>query len=505
MSQQEFEDALPDPEFLIKSIAEQGYSLETALADLIDNSIAASAQRIEILIDTTVEPFTLFLADDGKGMDEFELRQSMKFPSNSPEAVRSSDDLGRFGLGLKTASFSQTRHLTVLSRKKGQENLNARSWNVNALKDKQWKILVESPHSIGVLYGRYKELSSGFLNEFEDFKPNTIVVWRGLYKFENYLADTDKSKELKKQVTDVTSQYLSIVFHRFLERRPASVKIRINNTLISPFNPFPPEEIDFRKLESNRRQFQSDNLRIEGFILPSRSLDESKGDGSVWVQRGRSLTDMEGMYIYRGNRIILHGGWNGIIKKNPRLQLARLKVDIGNSVDNYFHLNVAKSSIAIPPDLRMAFIRYVNELRHEAEREYYNKGLKKVSVTRDNLNASLFVRFPSDKGMLLKVNEEFPLLKDLKKKLSDEQTRTLAMILKMIDTTLNKIRQVHEDKDINKIIDDGQFDIKHILDAISVLRKNGISSSDIQENFLVSLGLRRDSIPEEITQALKLM
>lgn len=502
MSQQEFEDALPDPEFLIKSIAEQGYSLETALADLIDNSIAASAQRIEILIDTTVEPFTLFLGDDGKGMDELELKQSMKFPSSSPEAVRSSDDLGRFGLGLKTASFSQTRHLTVLSKKRGHENLNGRSWNVNTLKDKQWKILIESGHSIGGLYGKYRSLSSGFLNEFEGFKPSTIVVWRGLYKFENYLTDTDRSKELKKQVTEVTSQYLSIVFHRFLERKSAPVKIRINNTLISPFNPFPSDQIDFRKLESNRRQFQSDNLRIEGFILPARSLDETKGDASVWVQRGRSLTDMEGLYIYRGDRIILHGGWNGLIKKNPRLQLARLKVDVGNSVDNYFHLNVAKSSITIPPDLRMAFIRYVNELKHEAEREYYNKGLKKVSVTRDDVNSSLFVRFPSDKGMLLKVNQEFPLLKDLKKQLSDKQAKTLALILRMIDTTLNKIRQVHEDKDINRIIDDGQLDLIHILDAISALRKNGMTSKDIQENFLVSLGVKRDSIPEEIIQAL---
>lgn len=500
MSQPLYEDALPDPEFLIKSIAEQGYSLETALADLIDNSIAAGAEKIEVLIDTSVEPFTLFLADDGRGMSESELRKSMQFPSGSPETARRPDDLGRFGLGLKTASFSQTRHLTVLSKKKGDSEFLGRSWNVDLLKEKKWRIQVESKPDIDNIVRLYKSLSTGFLNEYQDFKPNTIVIWRGLYKFENYLEESDRSKELKLQITEVTSQYLSLVFHRFLEKS-SGINIRVNNTMISAFNPFPMDQSGFRKLESNRRQFQSDQLRIEGYILPARSLDESKEEGSGWIQRGRSLTDMEGMYIYRGNRIILYGGWNGIIKKSPRLQLARLKVDIGNSVDNYFHLNVAKSSITIPPDLRMAFFRYISDLRHEAEREYFNRGLKRISVTRDQENASLFLRVASDKGMLLELNQEFPLLKDLNSELTGSQKKRLHLIFRMINTTLNKVRQVHEDSDINKI-KDTDVDVQHVLRAINTLKQNGFTNKDIQENFLSALGVRSDSFPAEISQAL---
>ena len=101
-----FEDAIPNPEYLIKSIAEQGYSLETSLADLMDNSISANADKIEVLIKMDEEPFVLFLADNGDGMDDTSLKENMKFPSNSPEAKREDVDLGRFGLGMKTASFS---------------------------------------------------------------------------------------------------------------------------------------------------------------------------------------------------------------------------------------------------------------------------------------------------------------------------------------------------------------------------------------------------------------
>jgi hypothetical protein len=79
----DFEKADPNPEYLIKSIAEQGYSLESALADLMDNSISANANKIEVLIKMEQEPFTLFIADNGNGMDEETLKASMQFPSNS--------------------------------------------------------------------------------------------------------------------------------------------------------------------------------------------------------------------------------------------------------------------------------------------------------------------------------------------------------------------------------------------------------------------------------------
>ncbi|MEP7127785.1 MAG: ATP-binding protein, partial [Chitinophagales bacterium] len=130
----DYENADPNPEYLIKSIAEQGYSLESSLADLMDNSVSAKADKIEVLIKMEQEPFTLFIADNGNGMDEEVLKASMQFPSNSPEVPRNISDLGRFGLGMKTASFSQTRCFTVLSRKKGTKTYKGRTWDVNYLK-----------------------------------------------------------------------------------------------------------------------------------------------------------------------------------------------------------------------------------------------------------------------------------------------------------------------------------------------------------------------------------
>ena len=402
------EDASPNPEFLIKSIAEQGYSLETSLADLMDNSISANGNKIEVLIDMDHEPFRLFMADNGEGMTESELSRNMQFPSNSPEDIRRNSDLGRFGLGMKTASFSQTRKFTVLSKKKGDKKYHGRTWDVDFLRDNGWKIIVNSEEEVAKLVYRYNRLSKEYINAYENYEPNTIVLWDGLYKFESYLEEANRKQALKREMTEVTSDYLALVFHRFMERNQNPLKIRINNTIVNPFNPFPEEEKDFRQIEPKQSAFRSDVIKIEGFVLPARAITESSKGISKWTTSYRGLMDMEGLYIYRADRIILFGGWNGIVKKAPRLQLARLRVEVGNSVDHLLHLNVAKSQIVVPHELREAFGNYIQELKIEAEREYYNRGIRKFSGSKTQNHNQLFERSYSNKGSVLEVNNNFP-------------------------------------------------------------------------------------------------
>lgn len=495
----DFEDVSPNPEFLIKSIAEQGYSLETSLADLMDNSISAAATKIEILIKTDQEPFTLYLADNGNGMNEERLKSSMFFPSNSPESAREVLDLGRFGLGMKTASFAQTRRFTVLSRLKGQSTYTGRTWDVDYLKKKQkWHLIVNSSAEIDTLVQEYIRLSEGHLNRFENFEANTIVIWQGLYKFENYLEDENRQTALRKEVTEITSDYLSLVFHRFMERKEDPLQIRINNNIIPPFNPFPTDQKDFRPMEYKQRHFSTDTIKMEGFILPSRSIDESKQRHSIWTTKNKGLMDMEGIYIYRANRIILFGGWNGLIRKAPRLQLARLRVDVGNSVDHLLHLNVAKSQVVIPHDLKNAFEDYIEELRIEAEREYFNRGLKRfVGKKKENI-AQLFERVASSKGILLELNSEFAIIKALMSTMNRDQIALFGLISKMINTQVNEIRQTHQNTDFTGIPEKDGIDISELEKCISELKKRGLSSEIVREDIVPGLGFNISSLPEHI-------
>lgn len=502
--EQNFEEANPNPEFLIKSIAEQGYSLETSLADLMDNSISAKANKIEVLIKMDQEPFQLFLADNGEGMDEDTLKASMQFPSNSPESFREGQDLGRFGLGMKTASFSQTRCFTVLSKKKGEKKYSGRTWDVEYLKkEKQWRLIVNSQEEINELISSYSELSKTFLGQFESFEANTIVIWKGLYKFENYLDADNRQNALKKEITEITSDYLSLVFHKFMEHEKFPLNIRINNKILSPFNPFPTYETNFRPIAYKQRHFSTDTIKMEGFVLPSRSIDESRKGLTNWTTKNRGLMDMEGIYIYRSDRIILFGGWNGLIKKAPRLQLARLRVEIGNSVDHLLHLNVAKSQIVIPHDLKKAFERYIEELKIEAEKEFFNRGIRDFSNNKQRNRESLFERKASNKGVLLELNNEFPLLKEIKKDLSKEQSAKFNLVLRMINTSINKIRHTHEEISFLNIEEKDGLSLNDIIISLITLQKNGFSSEQIKKDILPGLGFEESSLPEEIKQLLK--
>ncbi|QPH37870.1 ATP-binding protein [Pedobacter endophyticus] len=501
---QQYEEVSPHPEHLIKSIAEQGYSLETALADLMDNSISASADKIEVLIRMDKEPFTLYLADNGLGMSEECLRTNMRFPSNSPDSTRTDIDLGRFGLGMKTASFSQSRCFSVISREKGATTYTARTWDVKHLRDTgKWQLKINTEAEIMNMLADYQRLSEGHLNPHDNFEANTIVVWKGLYKFENYLESGNRQTALKKEITEVTSDYLSLVFHRFMERRQNRLQIRINNSRIYPFNPFPIQEPDFRPIEFKQRQFRTDIIRMEGFILPSRSISESRQQQSLWTTKNRSLMDMEGIYIYRADRIILFGGWNGLIKKGPRLQLARLRVDVGNSVDDLLHLNVAKSHIVIPHDLKSAFENYINELRIEAEREYYNRGLKKFTGNKKHNTVQLFDRISTNKGAVLKLNPSFALISKLNETMNKEQIALFRLISRMIETTLNSMKHAHQDKEYSGITETDGLEYADLEACIMAFKDNGLSNETIREDIFPSLGFTVSTLPQSIIKLLK--
>ena len=403
---------------------------------------------------------------------------------------------------MKTASYAQTRCFTVLSKKKGEKVYSGRTWDVNYLKNNGWRIIINSKEEIEKIVEEYIALSKGHLNQFEKFEANTIVIWKGLYKFEEYIESGNRQTALKKQITEITTDYLSLVFHRFMERSINPLRIRINNSIITPFNPFPTSQKDFRPIEYKQKSFSTDTIKIEGFVLPSRSIDESQKGLTEWTTKNRGLMDLEGIYIYRADRIILFGGWNGLIKKSPRLQLARLRVEVGNSVDHLLHLNVAKSQIVIPHDLIKAFERYIEELKIEAEREFYNRGIRKFSGDKKERTSQLFERKASSKGILLELNNEFPLLKSLMGELKKDQLSKLNLVLRMINTRINSIRQSHEAQSFVGIEEKDGLSLEEIILCIKQLQNSGMSSEQIKNDILPNLGYIESSLPEKLMNLL---
>lgn len=493
-------DAQPNPEFLIKSISEQGYSLETALSDLIDNSISAEANKIEILTEHVFNNTSIFITDNGRGMSKKELSANMQFPSRDMESERDINDLGRFGLGMKTASFSQTRKFTVISREKGTEEYSALSWDVFHLKKTgKWEIIMNTKEEIQSLLDRYIKTSDNHLEKQEDYDPNTIVIWDGLKNFNNYL-DSDKHiKHLNEELTATTSEYLSVVFHKFMELTHNPLKIRLNNILVKPFNPFSATTGDLaRVLEPREMSLGNDVLKMEGFVLPVTASDNS----NIWTPANKSLLDMEGVYVYRGNRIIFFGGWNGIIRKQAKLKLARLKIQVGNMNDEKLQLNVAKSKISIPYELKMGALRYISELKTDAIKEYNNRGLRSSTEkhSKNENNLSLLQKQSTTKGPIYSINQKYPLVKIISDELSSDASKYFKTLLKGINILLNKQR--YTDNNYVGLIQDG-ISLDDVIATTKKLLDTGLSEDIIYNVFLKDAGIQKNNLPEELKNMLQ--
>lgn len=160
---------MPYAPILVESTRSIGYSFEAAVADAIDNSISASATEVHVCFSSK-DPQWLCIEDDGWGMTPQELENAMRYGSQSSTEVRRKDDLGRFGLGLKMASLSQCRKVTVLTKR--DEVICAACWNLDyIIQQENWSLQFFSGNEIENLPGyQYLRLK----------KSGTAVIWEDL-------------------------------------------------------------------------------------------------------------------------------------------------------------------------------------------------------------------------------------------------------------------------------------------------------------------------------------
>ena len=194
---------LPNASSLLESMRSIGYSFETAIADIIDNSISAQANEIRVYQRQYEGKPYIQILDDGTGMGNFELIEAMRLGSKNPVDERSKTDLGRFGLGLKSASFSQCKKLTVIS--KTLKGINAYEWDLD------W-VRKTDEFAVKRLTGKEIEQIPN-ISQLENLVSGTIVQWENFDRIKESTSDlTDELSALMNSAVD----HISLIFHRFL-------------------------------------------------------------------------------------------------------------------------------------------------------------------------------------------------------------------------------------------------------------------------------------------------
>ena len=363
--------AEPRASAMIESLRAVGYSLPTAIADLVDNSIAARARNVWVHFGWLGGDSFVSVTDDGVGMAPDGLTEAMRPGTIGPLEARDPGDLGRFGLGLKTASFSHCRRLTVASRVDGAETA-VRRWDLDYVRAKDdWLLLTYPAEGSKSRYGQLSDLRSG-----------TVVLWECLDRIVGDQRENNPKARARfyELVRDV-DEYLAMVFHRFLDGGQPRIAIHIGvgeePHRIEPWDPFLVHHAATFSTPEDRIPLLGDEIRVKGFVLPHKSKlspaeHQLAGGPGGWNSR-------QGFYVYRNERLVVPGSWLGLGQNRPwtreeHYKLARIRVDVPNSMDMAWHLDVKKSDARPPSEVRERLKDLAMVVRGKAKHVFSHRG-----------------------------------------------------------------------------------------------------------------------------------
>lgn len=356
---------------LMESTRAIGYNLESAIADIIDNSIAAFAHTIDIHFSPYDTSSYVSILDDGTGMSSQKIDDAMRYGSQSSLTERDDLDLGRFGLGMKTASLSQCRCLTVISKQ--TDSITARRWDLDEIyKQNKWALLELEEDELDTL-PQYKALM--------ELPHGTLVIWE---KLDRMLKGTAHPEDLMNKQMEYVRDHLSLVFHRYLTGESGITKldIKLNGLSVEPKDPF---------LSGRSMSFQDDEkflidghiVNVSTFILPHISrltVQEKKALGG-----SDGLTKNQGFYIYRNKRLLVWGTWFRMHRKDELSKLARIRVDIPNALDHLWTLDIRKSSASPPDVIKTNLKRIVDRISEGSKATWTFRGKREVGSDGSHL------------------------------------------------------------------------------------------------------------------------
>ena len=408
------EKVAPRASILIESMRDIGYSLPTAIADVIDNSITARARKVDLLADTQAEYPVIGVLDDGTGMSAAELLDAMRPGTRSPLDARSGEDLGRFGLGLKTASFSQCRRLLVLTRAGGETN--SAVWDLDLVaQEEDWVVEFGVDESTVPWSERLGE-------------HGTLVVWE---KMDRLGHGKSHGRDLVRRLDEV-SNHLELVFHRFLagERGLSRVTMTLNGRALEPFDPFHsthpatvfgPEEV-FRH--------DGQEIRIQPVTLPHHK----KVTKEEWDRYGgpEGYVKNQGFYVYRARRLIIHGTWFGLARQSELTKLSRVRIDLPNGMDSDWTVDVKKASAHPPPAVRERLKRVIKRIGEGSRRTYTSRGNRLVEGDR----LPVWTRHQDKNRISYGLNLDHPVFSAFRATLNTAQQHEFQRLVDLILATL---------------------------------------------------------------------
>lgn len=376
VNEKHISDNSPNASILIYALQHLGYDNYVALCDIIDNSIDAEAKNININIAVGESGFKITIADDGYGMNREVLDQSLRLGSDVD--THDIDNLGKFGMGLSTASLSLCNKTTVLTKKTDSNVILKSVTDVNEIKkeNKFVKYLGEATLEDSNLFDKF----------LGDSECGTIVIFEDCYGI--------RVKQPGRFINK-TKQEVGRIFRKFMK----DINFRVNDELIEPIDPlmlseegtevYSDEEYEIKWKDINGEE-RCEAIRTKLVLLPdfSQDINITKGINSV----------NQGFYVLRNNREIVSGfmpsGW---FTKHNSLNRVRGEIYFGSNLDEAMGVDFTKNGIdmidsiedalkkVLKPQITAIATRIKHQITAEADKDIDHKGSADVISRKSGL------------------------------------------------------------------------------------------------------------------------
>lgn len=483
-------NVIPPAKLLIVGLRNIGYNFSTALADIIDNSIAADAKNIKVISNPHAKSPYLVIFDDGYGMTKQELDNAMEIGSERSYKEFSATDLGRFGLGLKTASFSQCLRLTVVSKSsKSPNEINAERYDINEIRSQNaWVLYILNNSEIDDIPE---------IELLKNSDSGTIVVWEDFDTIRNESTPGTFVQSFI-QTVDTASQHVAFVFHRFYD----NVRIEFDGHRVDKRDPFLENSTKTDRSREKAINLDGEKIVVRAFVLPNtNSLTKEQKN---LLGNPKNVSEDQGIYLYRNKRLISWGTWLRMNARSEMNKLARVRIDIPSSLetDSKWRIDVRKSSAKVPDKIKDDLQIFISEACRSSTREVSYKGRKEAEVKKPVWER---VEMP-DGTVKYTINREYPFLSKFEEDLTSEQRRMFDDYLKKVEQyfPLGRVRNdINSDiKIANSTPDDDEEAM--IDDFVKLLNKNYHGSIELCDFLLEGQGYENlKSKRNEIVERLK--
>ena len=478
---------------MIEALRGLGYSTSTALSDIVDNSIAAGASLVAVSFAWAGPSSRVTVVDNGSSMTSGQLERAMRLGDRNPLDPRLPGDLGRFGLGLKTASFSQCRRLTVAARKDGI--VSCLRWDLDeiaAAGGQDWELLEGTAPGSENLMSLLPQVGDG-----------TMVAWEVL---DRLLTPGFREQDML-DLMDRVERHLAMVFHRYLAGRCARLQLTLNGRRIEPWDPFLENHRDTWSSPEERLTGASGAIIIQAHVLPHKDRLDTRTYEMLAGPDG--WTAQQGFYVYRQGRLLLGGSWLGLGRgrawtKEEAHRLARIRVEIGSASDAAWKIDVRKSIARPPAESRARLTALAEDTRERARRVFAWRGRPLPGRTGNQPVVQAWTAQHLACGVRYRIDEQHPAVAAVLQQAGIPVPLVRAM-LRVIEETVPVQRiwlDTAEAKEVPRTGFTGgpPAEVRQVLEVMyrNLVRRRGLSPADAKKRLLLAepFDAYRDAVAE---------